>query len=94
VAKDPSDCLSPLTSVKSYFSESRYSARYVPANIPWPMTERQAQGRRIRRNGGHQREIKRKKIRGEVCEMPRPYAAAANVVRCDVVRCCFSMMDA
>ena len=32
VAKDPSDCLSPLTSVKSYFSESRYSARYVPAN--------------------------------------------------------------
>ncbi len=21
-----------------YFSESRYSARYVPANIPWPMT--------------------------------------------------------
>jgi len=39
VAKDPSDCLSPLTSAKSYFSESRYSARYVPANIPWPMTE-------------------------------------------------------
>jgi len=32
VAKDPSDCLSPLTSAKSYFSESRYSARYVPAN--------------------------------------------------------------
>ncbi len=39
VAKDPSDCLSPLTSAKSYFSESRYPARYVPANIPWPMTE-------------------------------------------------------
>jgi len=39
VAKDPSDCLSPLTSAKSYFSESRYSARYVPANIPWPMTD-------------------------------------------------------
>jgi len=39
VAKDPSDRLSPLTSAKSYFSESRYSARYVPANIPWPMTE-------------------------------------------------------
>ncbi len=38
VAKDPSDCLSPLTSAKSYFSESRYSARYVPASIPWPMT--------------------------------------------------------
>jgi len=38
VAKDPSDCLSPLTSVKSYFSESRYSARYFPTNIPWPMT--------------------------------------------------------
>jgi hypothetical protein len=38
VAKDPSDCLSPLTSAKSYFSESRYSARYFPANIPWPMT--------------------------------------------------------
>ena len=38
VAKDPSDCPSPLTSAKSYFSESRYSARYVPANIPWPMT--------------------------------------------------------
>ncbi len=28
----------PLTSAKSYFSESRYSARYVPATIPWPMT--------------------------------------------------------
>ena len=40
VAKDPSDCLSLLTSAKSYFSESRYSARYVPANIPWPMTPR------------------------------------------------------
>ncbi len=39
VAKDPSDCLSPLTSAKSYFSESRYSARYFPANIPWPMTQ-------------------------------------------------------
>ena len=38
VAKDPSDRLSPLTSAKSYFSESRYSARYFPANIPWPMT--------------------------------------------------------
>ncbi len=38
MAKDPSDCLSPLTSAKSYFSESRYSARYFPANIPWPMT--------------------------------------------------------
>ena len=38
VAKDPSDCLSPLTSAKSYFSESRYSAGYFPANIPWPMT--------------------------------------------------------
>jgi len=39
VAKDPSDCLSPLTSsVKSYFSESRYLARYFPTNIPWPMT--------------------------------------------------------
>jgi len=36
--KDPSDCLSPLTSAKSYFSESGYSARYFPANIPWPMT--------------------------------------------------------
>jgi len=38
VAKDPSDCMSPLTSAKSYFSESQYSARYFPANIPWPMT--------------------------------------------------------
>ena len=38
VAKDPSDCLSLLTSAKSYFSKSQYSARYVPANIPWPMT--------------------------------------------------------
>lgn len=38
VAKDPSDRLSPLTSAKSYFSESRYLARYFPANIPWPMT--------------------------------------------------------
>jgi len=38
VAKDLSDCLSPLTSAKSYFSESRCSARYFPANIPWPMT--------------------------------------------------------
>ncbi len=38
VAKDPSDCLSPLTSAKSYFSKSRYSVRYFPANIPWPMT--------------------------------------------------------
>jgi len=38
VAKDPGDSLSPLTSAKSYFSESGYSARYVPANIPWPMT--------------------------------------------------------
>ncbi len=38
VAKDPSDRLSLLTSAKSYFSESRYSARYFPANIPWPMT--------------------------------------------------------
>ena len=27
VAKYPSDCLSPLTSAKSYFSESRYSAK-------------------------------------------------------------------
>jgi hypothetical protein len=25
---------------------------------------------------------------------PVAYAAAADVVRCDVVRCCFSMMDA
>ena len=40
MAKDPSDCLSPLTSAKSYFSESRYSARYFPANIPWPVTVR------------------------------------------------------
>ncbi len=39
VAKDLSDCPSPLTSAKSYFSEPRYSARYVPANIPWPMTD-------------------------------------------------------
>ena len=38
VAKDPSDRLSPLTSAKSYLSESRYLARYFPANIPWPMT--------------------------------------------------------
>jgi len=38
VANDPSDCLSPLTSAKSYFSKSRYSTRYFPANIPWPMT--------------------------------------------------------
>ena len=38
VAKDPSDRLSPLTSAKSYISESRYIARYFPANIPWPMT--------------------------------------------------------
>ena len=38
VAKDPSDRLSPLTSAKSYISESRYLARYFPANIPWPMT--------------------------------------------------------
>jgi hypothetical protein len=38
VAKDPSDCLSLLTSAKSYISESRYLARYFPANIPWPMT--------------------------------------------------------
>jgi hypothetical protein len=38
VAKDPSDCLSPLTSAKSYFSESRYSVRYFPANLLWPMT--------------------------------------------------------
>ncbi len=36
--KNPSDCLSPLTSAKSYFSELRYSARYVPVNIPWPLT--------------------------------------------------------
>jgi hypothetical protein len=36
---------------------------------------------------------KGQKIWGEVCETPRPYAAAADVVRCDVVRCCFSMMD-
>jgi len=39
VAKDPSDRLSPLTSAKSYFRESQYSARYFPANIPWLMTE-------------------------------------------------------
>jgi hypothetical protein len=39
VAKDPSDRLSPLTSAKSYISESRYLARYFPANIPWPMTD-------------------------------------------------------
>jgi len=38
VAKDPSDCLSPLTSAKSYISESRYLPRYFPTNIPWPMT--------------------------------------------------------
>jgi len=38
VVKDPSDCLSPLTSEKSYISKSRYLARYFPANIPWPMT--------------------------------------------------------
>jgi len=38
VAKDPSDRLSPLTSAKSYISESRYSARNFLANIPWPMT--------------------------------------------------------
>ena len=38
VAKDPSDRLSLLTSAKSYISESRYLARYFPANIPWPMT--------------------------------------------------------
>ena len=38
VAKDPSDRLSPLTSAKSYISESRFFARYFPANIPWPMT--------------------------------------------------------
>jgi len=38
VAKDPSDRLSPLTSAKSNISESRYLARYFPANIPWPMT--------------------------------------------------------
>jgi hypothetical protein len=38
VAKDPSDRLSLLTSAKSYISESRYLARYYPANIPWPMT--------------------------------------------------------
>jgi hypothetical protein len=33
VAKDPSDRLSPLTSAKSCISESRYLARYFPANI-------------------------------------------------------------
>jgi len=38
VAKDPSDRLSPLTSAKSYISESQYLARYFPTNIPWPMT--------------------------------------------------------
>ncbi len=38
VAKDPSDRLSLLTSVKRYISKSRYLARYYPANIPWPMT--------------------------------------------------------
>ena len=38
VAKDPSDRLSPLTSAKSYISESRYLARYFPANLPWPVT--------------------------------------------------------
>jgi len=38
VAKDPSDRLSQLTSAMSYISESRYLARYFPANIPWPMT--------------------------------------------------------
>jgi hypothetical protein len=43
-AKDPSDCLSPLTSAKSYFSESRYSARYFPANIPWPVKGPEAWG--------------------------------------------------
>ena len=37
-AKDPGDHLSPLTSAKSYISESRYSAKHFPANIPWPMT--------------------------------------------------------
>ena len=39
VAKDPGDRLSPLTSAKSNISESRYSARNFPANIPWPMTD-------------------------------------------------------
>jgi len=38
VATDPSDCLSLLTSAKSYFSKLRYSERYFPANIPWPLT--------------------------------------------------------
>ena len=41
VVKDPSDCLSPLTSAKSCIGESRYLARYFPANMPWPMTARQ-----------------------------------------------------
>ncbi len=38
VAKDPSDRLSPLTSAKSYISESRDLARYFPAKLPWSMT--------------------------------------------------------
>jgi hypothetical protein len=54
VAKDPGDRLSPLTSVKSYISESRYSARFFPANIPWPMTLAPM-------NEAISREIKRKK---------------------------------
>ena len=35
VAKDLSDCLSPLTSVKSYISELRYLARYFPDHGLW-----------------------------------------------------------
>ncbi len=54
VAKDPGDRLSMLTSAKSYISESRYSARYFPANIPWPMTLAHT-------NEAISREIKRKK---------------------------------
>ncbi len=50
VAKDPSDCLSPLTSVKSYLSKLRYSARYFPANIPWPMTT-EAFAEKVKRRG-------------------------------------------
>ena len=50
VAKDPSDCLSPLTSAKSYFSKLRYSARYFPANIPWPMTT-EAFAEKVKRKG-------------------------------------------
>jgi len=57
VAKDPSDCLSPLTSAKSCFSESRYSARYFPANIPWPMTKSSLTARSYNLCVNHRRRI-------------------------------------